>query len=789
VLRGGALAAAGAFGGSLVVAGAIEGMHEIDTASDASSKLIATGETLYDFNQSWLFGGGYIAGSTDPDFDDSGYETVTLPHTVVPLSWNDWDPVAWEGLWIYRKHFDGDTVTGGRVLLTFDGIMTNATAVLNGRAIGSHVGGYLPWTLELTDAVTAGDNVLAIVVDSSWLDVPPAAPPLGPGSIDYLQPGGIYRGATLYIKPDAYISDLFAKPEHVLDPAARRVTTEITVDAAAVPKASRRDATITITLNDDSASLGSTTVHVDFAASQVKTFTVTLTGLRDIELWSPESPKLYELVATLRYGASGLHTVTKQIGFRSAVFTTDGFYLNGTKRVLFGLNRHQMFPYTGMAAATRLQRRDAQILRDELNCTIVRCSHYPQSPDFLDACDELGLMVFEETPGWHWVGDASFQDIVLDNVRDMVLRDRSRPSVVIWGSRLNETANYPGLYRKTRSIADELDGSRPSTGTMTTQSTAGWAEDVFSYDDYAATDELPVLFTPVPGVPYLVSEAVGAMLPRYSWTDPPDVLAQQAVAHAVVHSTAGSKPRYAGAVCWAGLDYWSAAENDKNWNSVRTPGVLDVFRVPKPGAAIYQSQVSPDRGVVIVPAFCWPEGAGVDRMIATNCDRLEIYLDKRQHAIVRPDRERFSGLAYPPAFVDLPAGQAELRIYGYLGDRLAATLSMSAETSADTLELTVDDDQITGDGSDATRITFRATDAYGNHRAGVTGDVTLSISGPGTLICQNPFSFAEFGGVGGGFVRSLPSQTGTITVTAAHPYLGQATVTVTVTPVVSYNYL
>lgn len=771
----------------MVVGGAIEGMHEIDSAEDANSKLIATGATLYDFNQSWLFGGTYIAGSTDPNFDDSGYETVTIPHTVVPLSWNGWEPGDWEGLWIYRKHFDGGTVTGGRVLLTFDGIMTNASAVLNGKAMGSHVGGYLPWTVELTDEVTTGENVLAIVVDSRWLDVPPAAPPLGPDSIDYVQPGGIYRGATLATVPDAFISDLFAKPEHVLDVGARRLTTEVTVDAAAVPKASRRDTTIT--LNDGSASLASTTVRVDFEANQVKTFTVTLTGLTDIDLWSPESPKLYQLAATLRYGASGLHTVTKQIGFREAVFATDGFYLNGTRRVLFGLNRHQMFPYTGMAAPTRLQRRDAEILRDELNCTMVRCSHYPQSPDFLDACDELGLMVFEETPGWHWVGDASFQDIVLDNVHDMVLRDRSRPSVVIWGSRLNETANYPGLYRKTRQIADELDGTRPSTGTMTTQSTAGWAEDVFSYDDYAVTGELPVLFAPVPRVPYLISEAVGAMLPRYSWTDSPDVLSQQAVAHAVVHNIVGSKPRYAGAVCWAALDYWSAADNDKDWDSMRTPGVLDVFRVPKPGAAIYQAQVSPDRGVVIVPAFCWPEGAGQDRMIATNCDRLEIYLDKRHYVTARPARERFSGLAYPPAFVDLPADQAELRIDGYLGDRLAATLSMSADPSGDMLELTVDDDQITGDGSDATRITFRATDAYGNHRAGVTGDVTLNISGPGMLICQNPFAFAEFGGVGGGFVRSLPSQTGTITITAAHPYLGQATVTVTVTPVVPYNYL
>ena len=128
-------------------------------------------------------------------------------------------------------------------------------------------------------------------------------------------------------------------------------------------------------------------------------------------------------------------------GFRQATFQTDGFHLNGQRLEIFGLNRHQLFPYTGMAASERLQRRDAELLRNELNCNMVRCSHYPQSPYFLDACDELGLMVWEEPPGWQYIGDAAFQAIVLQNVHDMVVRDRNRPSVIVWATRLNETAN------------------------------------------------------------------------------------------------------------------------------------------------------------------------------------------------------------------------------------------------------------------------------------------------------------------------------------------------------------
>ncbi len=94
---------------------------------------------------------------------------------------------------------------------------------------------------------------------------------------------------------------------------------------------------------------------------------------------------------------------------------------------------------------------------------MVRCSHYPQSPHFLDACDQLGLMVWEEPPGWQYIGDANFDAIFLQNVHDMVIRDRNRPSVIVWGTRLNETASYPTLYAEARQLAYELDGTRQTS--------------------------------------------------------------------------------------------------------------------------------------------------------------------------------------------------------------------------------------------------------------------------------------------------------------------------------------
>ena len=248
----------------------------------------------------------------------------------------------------------------------------------------------------------------------------------------------------------------------------------------------------------------------------------------------------------------------------------------------------------------RAQRRDAEILRNELNCNMVRCSHYPQSPHFLDACDELGLLVWEEAPGWHNVSpEPSWQSLVMQNVTDMVTRDRNRPSVIIWGTRLNETLGHPALWNGTRQAAASLDPSRPSSGAMAwpLSQVPGWAEDVYAYNDYSTVDGNPSPLSPPPGLPYLITESVGVeeVRPRhFSWIDPPQWLTRQAVLHGQAQSQARSNPRYSGMLGWAGFDYCSIL--GPGGQHIKWAGVADMFRVPKPGAAIYQSQVDRPSG-------------------------------------------------------------------------------------------------------------------------------------------------------------------------------------------------
>ncbi len=753
----------------------------------------------YAFNQGWLFGGRYTAGATGPDFDDRHFTRVTLPHTVTPLSWGNWDHAKWEHVWIYRKHFSLADLAGRRVFADFDGVLVNADVFVNGVKVSAHQGGYLPWSAELTGHLTGTGNVLAVVVDSRWLPVPPAGNVRGAESIDYLQPGGIYRDVTLRTVPDVFLADVFARPASVLT-SGRRVDVQASIDVKALPAGPVR---VTAQLEDGTRVLGTATATVAITRPGRTVAWLSITGIGAVRLWSPDSPSLYTVRVTAVSADGQAHATTVRTGFREAAFGVNGFYLNGSRFKIFGLNRHQLFPYLGMAAGQRLQRRDAQILKSELNCNMVRCSHYPQSPHFLDACDELGLMVWQEPPGWGWVGDAAWQDLLAHNVADMVVRDRSRPSVIVWATRVDESLNYQQLYARTRHLADALDGSRPTAGAMDHYSMSGWSQDVFSYDDYHAGDGNASLLPPLPGVPYLVSEAVGALdgSPRYRWTDSGAVLAEQARMHAQVHDIARSDSRYAGLLAWAGFDYASLHTGIRVWDALKTPGVVDTFRVPKPGAAFYQSQVSPDVRPVIQPVFRWDFGPGSPRrgpgpraMIATNCDRLEIYLGDQHFATGTPDTQNYPSLAYPPVFVDLTVdgpgrSRPDLRIDGYVGGQKVTTVRMSADTARDRLVLTCDDSSIQGDGTDATRITFRALDAYGHQRPHVTGTVRLSLTGPATLIAQNPFSFAAYGGVGGGFVRSRPGRSGRVKVTARHPVLGTATVRLTVTapsPAVRY---
>ncbi|HMD25575.1 MAG TPA: beta-galactosidase, partial [Streptosporangiaceae bacterium] len=236
------------------------------------------------FGDGWRFG-PEAEGSSLPGFDDSGFEAVTLPHTVALLSWQEWDPAAWERVWVYRKHFDAPPeVAGRRVFLDFGAAMTHSTVTLNGTEVGDYLGGYLPFSCEITGVLEPAGNVLAVRLDSRFnLNVPPDRPtPAVSTSVDFWQPGGIYRDVRLRVVPEVFLADVFAKPVNVLDPAARQVVVQATVDAAVVSDGSVE---VEISLRDEEIVIATDRVPVAFAGPGQATVTVTLAGLGDIIMW------------------------------------------------------------------------------------------------------------------------------------------------------------------------------------------------------------------------------------------------------------------------------------------------------------------------------------------------------------------------------------------------------------------------------------------------------------------------------------------------------------------------
>ena len=759
-----------------------------------------SGPAVYRFplNQDWLFGGKFTENAAHPGFPDKDFARTTFPHCVANLSWQNWDPSLWSDVWIYRRHFElPGEMKGRRVFLNFEGVMVGTTPVINGHSLPLHLGGYLPSNYEITEWLKESGNLLAVKVDSRWSNVPPEGSPNGRKRIDYLEAGGIIRSSHLQAVPQIFISDVFVKPVNVLE-SNRRLEIKCTINSGLI---TNKNIQIKIDFRDGSKIIVSEEKAFKVDKEGETEVNLVLSKLGNIKLWDVKNPYLYNIIATLFVNGEPVHDYKVRTGLRDAKFEVDGFFLNGKRLRLFGLNRHEIYPYVGFAMPDRVMRRDAEILHNEFNCNSVRCSHYPQSEAFLNACDELGLMVWEEVPGWGYLGDESWKELLVRDVREMVMRDRNHPSIIIWGVRVNESPNDPVLYRTTREVAKSLDDSRPTSGSMTGGSIKTWKEDwhqdVFAFDDYHADPNGGVgIRAPLPGVPYMLAEAVGQFNYKagknfnntYRRAGDIDLQQQQAVWHAQAHSKAASYPRMAGVIAWCGFDYASLINS---YNGVKCPGVADIFRIPKLGASFYFAQIDPEIRPVIKPNFYWdfgketPKGPGKNVSIFSNCSKLELFIDEKKHSTIYPDSKNYPHIKYPPFFADLEIdgkNNPELRIDGYVNNKLLLSKSFSSDTSKDRFYLKSDDNELIGDGIDATRLIFKVVDEFEEDRLYAGGEVKFKLSEPGIIVGDNPFMLKESGGVGAVWIKTTPNSSGNISIDAVHSSLGKKSILIKVKP-------
>ena len=615
-------------------------------------------------NDDWLFTEQFEDSLAAPEYPENTLQPIRLPHTCKETPFHYFDESLYQMVSGYRRHLlIPKDWQGKRILLTFEGAAHDSTVFCNGKKVGEHHCGYTAFTVDLTDSVLYGqDNLLCVRLDSREnLNVPPFG-----YVIDYMTYGGIYRDVRLEVKEKVSLSDIFVHTaiDFRSSPVTAQIISEITLTE------SNENVTIrqyympksTAAAQESWRLLCEQTVSADVSCDKEFSLTATITAPL---LWDTEEANLYILKTQLYQDNTLLDETETTFGIREAVFKKDGFYLNGRKLRIRGLNRHQSFPYVGYAMPKSMQRLDADLLKKELGLNAVRTSHYPQSHYFLERCDELGLLVFTEFPGWQHIGDDSWKAQAVANAEDMIRQYRNHPSIILWGIRINESPDDDAFYEKTNAVAHKLDPSRP-TGGVRAMKKSHLLEDVYTYNDFLHDGEMPGCdpkkkVTSDMEKPYLISEYNGHMYPTKAF-DNEERRSEHAIRHANVLDAVAGQPDIAGSFGWCMFDY-NTHKDFGSGDRICYHGVMDMFRNPKLAANIYACEQEQTPVLEITSSMDIGEHPGCNRgniYILSNADSVKMYKNDRFIKEYLPGMSPYKHLKHGPILID-----------DFIGDSLA----------------------------------------------------------------------------------------------------------------------
>ena len=615
-------------------------------------------------NDDWLFTEQFEDSLAAPEYQENTLQPVRLPHTCKETTFHYFDESLYQMVSGYRRHLlIPKDWQGKQILLTFEGAAHDSTVFCNGKKVGEHHCGYTAFTVDLTDNVLYGqDNLLCVRLDSREnLNVPPFG-----YVIDYMTYGGIYRDVRLEVKEKVSLSDIFVHTaiDFRSSPVTAQITSEITLTEGAenmtirqyyMPKS-------TATAQESWRLLCEQTVSADASCDKEFSLTATITAPL---LWDTEEANLYILKTQLYQDNTLLDETETTFGIREAVFKKDGFYLNGRKLRIRGLNRHQSFPYVGYAMPKSMQRLDADLLKKELGLNAVRTSHYPQSHYFLERCDELGLLVFTEFPGWQHIGDDFWKAQAVANAEDMIRQYRNHPSIILWGIRINESPDDDAFYEKTNAVAHKLDPSRP-TGGVRAMKKSHLLEDVYTYNDFLHDGEMPGCdpkkkVTSDMEKPYLISEYNGHMYPTKAF-DNEERRSEHAIRHANVLDAVAGQSDIAGSFGWCMFDY-NTHKDFGSGDRICYHGVMDMFRNPKLASNIYACEQEQTPVLEITSSMDIGEHPGCNRgniYILSNADSVKMYKNDRFIKEYLPGMSPYKHLKHGPILID-----------DFIGDSLA----------------------------------------------------------------------------------------------------------------------
>ncbi|TDT47300.1 beta-galactosidase [Maribacter spongiicola] len=727
--------------------------------------------TKTNLNIGWKFHLGDVTNSpTAIDFDDSSWKNVSVPHTPQLVSY-EMDSI--KETWVqekylrdiswYRKKITINAKSTDKVFLEFEAVHNATELWVNGTKVGEYaVNGYVPFHFDITDYVHLGkENTIAVKADNSYSQV--IAP--DPDRTDYVKFGGLYRDVYLVTTNNLHVNynwEDFDAGVHITTPTVNKHNGTVTIKTTVKNENSTTKKTkiITNVIDKDGYVIKKLISEIDIAANAKHTFRQSATIEDDYHLWSPDSPYLYRVNSIIYDGDSPADFVENTFGFRKfSLEKGKGFVLNGEPLFLVGANRHQNYPNIGDAIPNSFHYNEA-LQYKKAGMNIIRLSHYTQDDAFIQACDELGILIYEEPSTWiEWGGDTWFDNLE-KATRTMIRNHRNHPSIIVWGAGINHRGPVPRM----QTVAKEEDPFR-----LTASASAPWdgpknegITDVHATMDYRRTEFPESAFTMVMEHGSSPNSEVNQFhISRYK----------------------GNKNNFA-AITWLGADYNHLQPDivDAQWSRdfVTTYGVLSAYRVPKPVYYWYQSELVPKPIVHIADETASKDGKV---HVFSNCQEIALYHNGELIGKQVPDNDLTKiNLDHPSFTFKYNWKEGSLKAIGYTNGEKVTEFTRHKEGKPHHIQVAynINDKPFYAEGSDVRLVYASILDENDNVITSADYDVQFSISGAGELI-DNGKIYANpaptYNGVAAIYVKGT-QDLGSITVTAKATGLksGKATI-------------
>lgn len=689
------------------------------------------------------------------------WDKISLPHTA------NFEPIEkinqqWQGICFYRKFFSIPTGDKGKhIAVQFDAAMQEADVYLNGKHIFNHKGGYLPFYIDISTAVKFGaENSLVVKLDNR--DNPLFAPGKPIKDLDFNYYSGIYRNSWLIVKEKLYITNavaantkagggLLIRYENITDKSAKIVVqTQVQNDFSTT-----ENAQIKLILKDKTGKIVAQSTSKNEIVKNGNATTISqIMVVLNPSLWSPATPYLYNLSVDLLQNGKVVDNDQVKMGIKTIRFEAAAFYLNGKKLVIRGTNRNQEYPYVGNSASDNAQYRDAYKIK-QAGFNFVRSSHYPQSPAYLDACDELGVMVMDAIPGWQFVGNEIFKENSYQDIRDMIHRDRNHAAIILWEASLNESEMKADYMTKAHAIVHE---EMPFGNTYS----AGWIDTVYDVflparqhvkaPDYwrKYSKKKPFIIAEYGDWEYYAQNG-GFNQTQYQDLKKEDRssrqllgdgekrLLQQALNFEEAHNDNLYSPAV-GDANWLMFDYNRGYAAD-----IESSGIMDMVRLPKFSFYFYQSQIDPvvnnaslfNKPMLFIANY-WQMGSDTTVRIFSNCDETELFLNGKSLGRQKPDKDQYStNLKHAPFNFRLNEfTPGTLKAVGYIYNKKVIQQEIKTHGTATKITLRVDysGKELQAGKNDIVFVYAEITDKNGTVINNAKDSVDFEVSGDAKII-------------------------------------------------------